>query len=106
MAAWRRPDGATSVSTPDPAAGRLARHGEAYTASYLREIVDAVGARRVIPIHHDDLTAPSDGPFVPQPRWLDDVGASLARLQAWAAAEPGRSLALLPKDRPVILFGG
>ena len=84
--------------------GGLARHGEAYTEDYLREIVDAVEARRVMPIHHDDLRSPSDGPFVAQPRWLDDVAKSLARIEAHAAAHPPQALALLPKNRPVVLF--
>jgi L-ascorbate metabolism protein UlaG (beta-lactamase superfamily) len=84
--------------------GGLERHGEAYTETYLREVVDAVEARRVIPIHYDDLAAPADGPLVPMPSWLDDVAESLARLESRAEADPRLELALLPKDRPVVLF--
>ena len=35
--------------------------------SYLHEVVDAVGAKRVIPIHWDDFTAPLDSPPSPMP---------------------------------------
>jgi L-ascorbate metabolism protein UlaG (beta-lactamase superfamily) len=84
--------------------GGLSRQGDAYTEAYLREIVDAVEARRVIPIHHDDLRSPSEAPYVAQPRWLDDVAESLARIEAHTAAHPPQELALLPKNRPVVLF--
>lgn len=84
--------------------GGLARHGADYTAQYLDEVVAAVEARRVIPIHYDDLTAPADGPLVPMPRLLDDVEASFERLEAHAEADPGLALALAPKDRRVVLF--
>jgi len=35
--------------------------------AYLREVVDAVGARRVIPMHWDDFTVPLDDPPSPMP---------------------------------------
>jgi L-ascorbate metabolism protein UlaG (beta-lactamase superfamily) len=35
--------------------------------TYLREVVDAVGARRVIPVHWDDFTRGLDQPMIPFP---------------------------------------
>lgn len=84
--------------------GGLARQGEAYTERYFREVVEALGARRVIPIHFDDLTAQSGGPLVPMPRLLDDVSRSFAFLEARAEADPGLELALLPWWEPAVLF--
>jgi L-ascorbate metabolism protein UlaG (beta-lactamase superfamily) len=84
--------------------GGLARQGADYTGRYLAEVVDAVEARRVIPIHYDDLAAPADGPLAPMPRLLDDVEASFERVEAHAEADPQLELALAPKDRPVVLF--
>ena len=48
--------------------GGLGRKEPAYRERYLREVVDAVGARRVVPIHWDDFT----------------------RLAAWSRAGEGR----------------
>jgi len=84
--------------------GGLARQGEDYMARYFHEVVEAVGARRVVPIHYDDLTASSGGPRVPMPRLLDDVARSLAFLEARAEADPDLELALLPWWEPAVLF--
>jgi L-ascorbate metabolism protein UlaG (beta-lactamase superfamily) len=86
--------------------GGLARQGEAYSERYFREIVEAVGARQVIPIHYDDLTAPTDGPLVPMPALVDDVAKSFDRLIARAAATPGLEFALLPYWETTVLFEG
>ncbi len=58
-------------------AGPLPR---AYHARYWDEVVRRVGARRVVPIHWDDFTLPSDQPFAAMPMLLDDVPRSLRLL--------------------------
>ncbi len=84
--------------------GGLARQGEAYSRQYLKEIVDALGARRVVPIHFDSLTERPDGRHVPGPRLLFDPRLSFALLEEWAEARPGRSVAWLRPWREVVLF--
>jgi L-ascorbate metabolism protein UlaG (beta-lactamase superfamily) len=76
----------------------------AYRERYLAEVVDAVGARLVIPIHWDDFTLPLSEPLVPMPRLLDDFPAGMALLQAHAAEPGGPRLALLPAFTPVRLL--
>jgi L-ascorbate metabolism protein UlaG (beta-lactamase superfamily) len=56
-------------------------------AEYWRELVTTSGARRVIPIHWDDFTAPIDQPLRPIPVLLDDMNASMKFL----VAEGGKS---------------
>ena len=58
-----------------------------YRDAYWREVVTAVGARRVIAIHWDDFTRPLDEPLVPLSRFLDDVPLSFDFFIARAAAE-------------------
>jgi L-ascorbate metabolism protein UlaG (beta-lactamase superfamily) len=70
-----------------------------YTAAYLREVVDAVGARLVIPIHWDDFSRPLSEPLVALPRVLDDVSVSLARITTHLAARGGRLAFLPPFER-------
>lgn len=68
---------------------------------YVREVVDAVGARRVVPTHWDDFTRPLDAPLRPLPlavrldrffRWMDRERPALA-VQTLAVGEP---VALFP----------
>lgn len=55
--------------------------------TYLRETVDAVGARRVVPIHWDDFTRPLDAPLRPMPlivrldRFLEHIGRTRPALE-------------------------
>ena len=60
----------------------LATKDAAYTETYLREVVDAVGAKIVIPIHWDDFSRPLDRRLVPMPRLLDDLSVTMDRLKA------------------------
>lgn len=39
--------------------------------TYLAEVVDAVGARRVVPVHWDDFTRPLEQPLRPAPLFVD-----------------------------------
>src|ERR1051325_9463666 len=47
--------------------GGLGAQNEQYREGYWREIVRAVGARRVVPIHWDNFFLPLDQPLVPGP---------------------------------------
>jgi L-ascorbate metabolism protein UlaG (beta-lactamase superfamily) len=58
--------------------GALGKQNEAFRQAYWREIVGAVGARRIIPIHWDDFTLPLDQPLVPVPYPFDDFDKSMA----------------------------
>ncbi len=85
--------------------GGLSSMDDGYRASYWREVVEAVGARRVIPIHWDDFTQPLTDPLAPMPRLLDDIDATLAFLAARAAASR-IELSWLPVAKPVDPFAG
>ena len=74
--------------------GGLGTRDDAYRDDYWRETVEAVGARRVIPIHYDDFTVPLEEPPVPAPNLLDDVAGSLRFLRERAGA--GRDVRLAP----------
>ncbi|MEZ4353057.1 MAG: MBL fold metallo-hydrolase [Myxococcota bacterium] len=88
--------------------GGLGTQTPEYREAYWRETVTRTGARRVIPIHWDSLTAPIEGPFVGEVRaaGLLSGGAqeTLAMLRAKQTAEPGLRLSTLPRYDEVILF--
>lgn len=84
--------------------GGLGTRDDQYRDDYWREVVDAVGAPCVIPVHWDDFTLPLSEPLRPAPRLLDDVDASMAFLAERAAATR-RQLGLLPTWQPVPLLG-
>jgi L-ascorbate metabolism protein UlaG (beta-lactamase superfamily) len=70
--------------------------------NYLREVVDAVGATRVIPTHWDDFTLPLDEPLQPFP-----VGIRLnAFFDDMAQLRPGIKVLTLQPGRRVVLFPG
>lgn len=67
---------------------------------YLAEVVDAVGARRVIPTHWDDFTRSLDEPPTPMP-----VAVHLERFfEQMAQTRPDLSIETLRVARPVVLF--
>ncbi|MCP5060611.1 MAG: hypothetical protein GY937_28275 [bacterium] len=84
--------------------GALTRQSEAYQDAYLHEILDAVEARRVIPIHYDDLFAPVGEALVPSPTLVEDVPGGFDRVLRWVSEREERSFALLPWWTPVVLF--
>ncbi|MBM4267265.1 MAG: MBL fold metallo-hydrolase [Deltaproteobacteria bacterium] len=84
--------------------GGLGMMDEGYRAKYWSEVVEPVGARRVIPIHWDDFTRPLEDPLLPMPRMLDGLDATLAFLEERTAAS-GIDLAWLPIVAPVDPFG-
>jgi len=69
-------------------------------ASYLGEVVDAVGAHRVVPIHWDDFTRPLDEPLRPFP-----LVVRLDRFfENMAEQRPDLAVQTLELNRPVSLF--
>ena len=69
-------------------------------APYLAEVVDAVGARRVMPVHWDDFTQPLDEPLQPFP-----LVVRLDRfLKYMAEQRPDLAVQTLELNRPVALF--
>ena len=67
--------------------------------SYLAEVVDAVGAHRVIPAHWDDFTRPLDAPLRPFP-----IGVRLDRFFENMASRPDIAVQTLEVGRRVALF--
>ena len=95
-AGWK--DGALAGRQADVAllgVAGLGTRDASYTDRYLQEVVDAVGAALVIPIHWDDFTRPLREPLVAMPRLLDDVTTPLDRITAHLTAR-GKRLAFLP----------
>jgi len=76
--------------------GALGGHPPDYTEAYYQEVVRAVGAHLVLPIHFTDFTRPLDAPPRPFPRLLDPVEEALGTLRELAEADPGVEIALLP----------
>jgi len=74
----------------------LSTKDASYTETYLREVVDAVGAKLVIPIHWDDFTRPLTEPLVAMPRLLDDLDVTMARLTSHLTPRGVRVAFLLP----------
>jgi L-ascorbate metabolism protein UlaG (beta-lactamase superfamily) len=73
--------------------------------AYLKEVVDATGARRVMPVHWDDFTRPLDAALLPFPLVvrLDRFFETMARERsdlAVQALELGRRVALFPEAMP------
>jgi len=76
--------------------GALGGHPGSYREAYYREVVRAVGARLVLPIHFVDFTRPLEAPPRPFPRLLDPVEEALGTLRELADADPQVSIARLP----------
>ena len=69
--------------------------------SYLHEVVDAVGARRVIPVHWDDFTRPLAEPLEPLP-----LIVNLNKFFDGMAQRPDITVRTLVVSQPVGLFPG
>ena len=69
------------------AVGALSKQPRQYQDRYWDDVVGAIGARRVLPIHWDDFSRPLSGKLVPLPYLLDNFGAILRFLDS-RAAEP------------------
>lgn len=79
--------------------GTLGKKDLAYRDAYWREVVQASGARRVIPIHWDDFWRPLTEPLQVMPMLVDDVPTALADLQRRSAAA-GVELRMPPTFEP------
>ena len=66
--------------------GGLGKRDIAYMEAYWHEVVEATGARQVIPVHWDNLTMPLDEPLKPIPHLMDDFDATMHFLLAKGAA--------------------
>lgn len=67
--------------------GQLGRQDAHYIDDYWTHTVRAVGARRVVLIHWDDFFRPLDRPLRALPYAGDDLGFTMERLTALAAAD-------------------
>lgn len=67
--------------------------------AYLDDVVEAVGARRVIPVHWDDFTRPLDQPALPLP-----IAVRLDKFFEGMARHPDIAVQTLEVGRPVALF--
>ncbi|HEY2773275.1 MAG TPA: MBL fold metallo-hydrolase [Candidatus Binatia bacterium] len=67
--------------------GLLGEKDGDYREAYWRQVVSAVGARRVVPIHWDDFTRALDEPLLPIVHALDDLDVSMSFVMARAATE-------------------
>jgi L-ascorbate metabolism protein UlaG (beta-lactamase superfamily) len=74
--------------------GALGKQPATYRTQLWREVVDAVGARRVVLVHWDDFTLGLDRPLQPMPALADDFEATMADYRAVAAS--GRQDLRLP----------
>lgn len=68
-------------------AGGLGVREEAFRNAYWREVVKAVGARRVIPIHWDDFTMPAGTKLVPMPYVQGDFEKTMNFLEQQAKTD-------------------
>jgi L-ascorbate metabolism protein UlaG (beta-lactamase superfamily) len=68
-------------------AGTLGKRDEAFARAAWREVVQATGARLVVPMHWDDFMLPLDGPLVPMPRAMSDFPRGMALLARLAEAD-------------------
>jgi L-ascorbate metabolism protein UlaG (beta-lactamase superfamily) len=68
--------------------------------TYLHEVVDAVGARRVIPVHWDDFTRGLDRPMIPFP-----VGIRMETFFDEIARRDDLAVQTMEALQPVELFG-
>jgi L-ascorbate metabolism protein UlaG (beta-lactamase superfamily) len=80
--------------------GGLGKQSNNFAKEYWREVVQATGARVVIPIHWDDFTRPLDKPLRPMPRPLDDFDCGMRTVRRLAEANHV-AVRLLPLFEPV-----
>lgn len=83
----------------------LGTRDDEYRDGYWREVVDAVGAKRVIPIHWDDFTLPLDRPLEAMPRLLDDIPLTMSFLLE-RAKDRGVDVRFAPEWQLIDPFAG
>ena len=84
------------------AIGGLSSQPAAFTDAYWREVVEATGAKLVVPIHWDDFLEPLDRPLHPLRRFMDDIPLTMERI-APLAARDGVEIRFMPPLVPVDL---
>ena len=67
--------------------GQLGIQDDGYVRAYWEHTVRAVGARRVVLIHWDDFFRPLDRPLLALPKAVDDLDATMRRLDELARAD-------------------
>lgn len=67
--------------------GQLGKQERTYVENYWREVVRAVGAKRVVAIHWDNFALPLDRPLQPIPQLFDDFTATMRFLADRGRAE-------------------
>ena len=103
-AGWK--DGALAGRHADVAflgVAGLATKDAAYTETYLREVIDAVHPKLIIPIHWDDFSRPLGEPLAPMPRLLDDLSVTMRRVSDHVTPQ-GVRVAFLPPFEPVTIL--
>ena len=83
----------------------LGSRDDAYREGYWREVVEAVGAKRVIPIHWDDFTLSLDRPLEAAPSIMDDMSLTMRFLSERAKAS-NVDLRFAPEWQRVDPFAG
>jgi L-ascorbate metabolism protein UlaG (beta-lactamase superfamily) len=88
--------------------GALGSQTDAYRESYWKETIERTNPTRVILIHWDSLTGPTEGPFTGMVRAAALLSKGpdklLPFLQAKQAANPNIDFLTLPRYAPVALF--
>lgn len=80
----------------------IAKQDAAYRRDYFKNVVLAVGAKRVIPIHWDDFTRSGNAPLPGMPPLLDDLDGAMQWLQEMAAEYPQIDFVLLESPTQVL----
>jgi L-ascorbate metabolism protein UlaG (beta-lactamase superfamily) len=84
--------------------GRLGKQDPEFAEEYWREVVQATGAKLVIPVHWDDLKGPVGASFLPAPALQDNFSAGMEMVEALAKRD-GVAVRLMPAFESVGLVG-
>ncbi len=85
--------------------GELGKAARDFREAYWDEVVLATGARRVVPVHWDDIFRPLDKPVRPMSYLVDDLDVTMGFLLERAAAD-GVQVAIPVPWRPADPFAG
>jgi L-ascorbate metabolism protein UlaG (beta-lactamase superfamily) len=67
--------------------GTLGKQTDQFAKDYWREVVQATGAKVIVPIHWDDFMKPLDQPLLPMPGLFDDFDHGMQMLRQLAEAD-------------------
>ena len=84
--------------------GGLGHLDHQYKEAYFNEVVEAVGATRIVPLHYDDFTIPLDQPLRSLPRLLDDVEVAFDFLIEKTKEHPNLEMEMCPVWDEVVIF--